>query len=115
MAAAGWGRTVNVSGLNARISGSLVELGPAGITVTVTHPGTTAIERTPTMPDERAARDGVPAEEVARRPAAATSIGRLVTAEEVADVVTFLASPRSAAIPGDPIGVGGGTRGSIHH
>jgi NAD(P)-dependent dehydrogenase (short-subunit alcohol dehydrogenase family) len=132
MAAAGWGRTVNVSGLNARISGSLVgsvrnvavaamtenladELGPAGITVTVTHPGTTAIERTPTMPAERAARDGVPAEEVARRLAAATSIGRLVTAEEVADVVTFLASPRSAAIPGDPIGVGGGTRGSIHH
>jgi NAD(P)-dependent dehydrogenase (short-subunit alcohol dehydrogenase family) len=63
---------------------------------------------------ERAARDGVPAEEVARRLAAATSIGRLVTAEEVADVITFLASPRSAAITGDAIAVGGGTRGPVH-
>jgi NAD(P)-dependent dehydrogenase (short-subunit alcohol dehydrogenase family) len=132
MAAAGWGRIVNVSGLNARISGSLVgsvrnvavaamtknladELGPAGITVTVVHPGTTVTERTPAMLAERAVREGVPAAEVARRLAAATSIGRLVTAEEVADVVTFLASPRSAAISGDAIAVGGGTRGAIHY
>jgi NAD(P)-dependent dehydrogenase (short-subunit alcohol dehydrogenase family) len=132
MAAAGWGRIVNVSGLNARVSGSLVgsvrnvavaamtknladELGPAGITVTVVHPGTTVTERTPSMLADRAARDGVPVAEVARRLAAATSIGRLVTAEEVADVVTFLASPRSAAISGDAIAVGGGTRGAIHY
>jgi NAD(P)-dependent dehydrogenase (short-subunit alcohol dehydrogenase family) len=132
MAAAGWGRIVNISGLNARISGSLVgsvrnvavaamtknladELGPAGITVTVVHPGTTVTERTPAMLADRAAREGVPEAEVARRLAAATSIGRLVTAGEVADVVTFLASPRSAAISGDAIAVGGGTRGTIHY
>lgn len=132
MAAAGWGRIINISGLNARLSGSLVgsvrnvavaaltknladELGPAGITVTVVHPGTTVTERTPTMLAERAAREGVPPKEVARRLAAATSIGRLVTAAEVADVVAFLASPRSGAITGDAIAVGGGTRGSIHY
>jgi NAD(P)-dependent dehydrogenase (short-subunit alcohol dehydrogenase family) len=132
MAAAGWGRIVNVSGLNARVSGSLVgsvrnvavaamtknladELGPAGVTVTVVHPGTTVTERTPAMLADRAARDGIPVAEVARRLAAATSIGRLVTAEEVADVITFLASPRSAAISGDAIAVGGGTRGAIHY
>jgi NAD(P)-dependent dehydrogenase (short-subunit alcohol dehydrogenase family) len=132
MAAGGWGRIINVSGLNARIAGSLVgsvrnvavaamtknladELGPAGITVTVVHPGTTVTERTPAMLAERAAREGVTAGEVARRLAAATSIGRLVTADEVADVVTFLASPRSAAISGDAVAVGGGTRGSIHY
>jgi hypothetical protein len=32
----------------------------------------------------------------------------------VADVITLLASPRSAAITGDAIAVGGGTRGSVH-
>jgi NAD(P)-dependent dehydrogenase (short-subunit alcohol dehydrogenase family) len=83
--------------------------------VTVVHPGTTVTERTPRMLAERAERDGVPADEVARRLAAATSLGRLVTAEEVADVVAFLASPRSAAITGDAIAVGGGTRGAIHY
>jgi enoyl-[acyl-carrier-protein] reductase (NADH) len=47
--------------------------------------------------------------------AAGTSIGRLVTAREVADVVTFLASPRSAAVTGDAVTVGGGSRGVIHY
>jgi NAD(P)-dependent dehydrogenase (short-subunit alcohol dehydrogenase family) len=132
LVAQGWGRIVNISGLNARIAGSLAgsvrnvavaamtknladELGPAGVTVTVVHPGTTVTERTPRMLAERAEREGVPADEVARRLAAATSLGRLVTAEEVADVVAFLASPRSAAITGDAIAVGGGTRGAIHY
>ena len=132
MAASGWGRIVNVSGLNARISGSLVgsvrnvavaaltknladELGPAGITVTVVHPGTTVTDALPQRLAERAAREGTTAAELTARLAAGTSIGRLVTAEEVADVITFLASPRSAAITGDAVAVGGGTRGAIHY
>ncbi|MGY1636106.1 SDR family NAD(P)-dependent oxidoreductase [Geodermatophilus sp. SYSU D00742] len=132
MAAAGWGRIVNISGLNARRTGSLVgsvrnvavaamtanladELGPAGITVTVVHPGTTVTERTARVLADRAAEQGSTPEEVARAMAAGTSIGRLVTAREVADVVTFLASPRSAAITGDAVTVGGGSRGVIHY
>jgi NAD(P)-dependent dehydrogenase (short-subunit alcohol dehydrogenase family) len=43
------------------------------------------------------------------------SIGRLVTAAEVADVVAFLASPRSVAINGDVVAAGGGARGAIHY
>jgi NAD(P)-dependent dehydrogenase (short-subunit alcohol dehydrogenase family) len=132
MAARGFGRIINISGLNARLTGSLTgsvrnvavaammknladELGPAGITVTVVHPGTTVTERTTTMLLERAAREGTSPGEVEARLAAATSLGRLVTAAEVADVVTFLASPRSSAITGDAIAVGGGTRGAIHY
>jgi NAD(P)-dependent dehydrogenase (short-subunit alcohol dehydrogenase family) len=132
MVAQGWGRIINISGLNARMSGSLVgsvrnvavaamtknladELGPSGVNVTVVHPGTTVTERTPGMLAARAERDGIPAEEVARRLAGATSIGRLVTGEEVADVVAFLASPRSVAITGDAIAVGGGSRGAIYY
>jgi NAD(P)-dependent dehydrogenase (short-subunit alcohol dehydrogenase family) len=132
MVAAGWGRIINVSGLNARLTGSLVgsvrnvavaamtknladELGPSGITVTVVHPGTTVTEALPQRLAARAERAGASAAELAARLADGTSIGRLVTAEEVADVVTFLASPRSAAITGDAIAVGGGTRGAIHY
>jgi NAD(P)-dependent dehydrogenase (short-subunit alcohol dehydrogenase family) len=43
------------------------------------------------------------------------SIGRMVTAEEVADVVAFLASPRSVALNGDPVVPSGGMRGPIHY
>ena len=46
---------------------------------------------------------------------AGSSIGRIVTAAEVADVVVFLASPRSVAINGDAIAAGGGTPGAIHY
>jgi enoyl-[acyl-carrier-protein] reductase (NADH) len=54
-------------------------------------------------------------EELSRRLDAGVSIGRLVTADEVAAVVTFLASPRSVAISGDSIAAGGGARGSIYY
>ena len=47
--------------------------------------------------------------------AAYASLGRLVTAEEVADLVSFLASPRSVCINGDAIACGGGVRGPIHY
>lgn len=132
MTAAGWGRIVNVSGLAARQTGSIVgsirnvavaamtknladELGPCGITVTAVHPGMTVTERVPQLFAALAERDGITEQDVAARFAATNSIGRLVTAEEVADVVAFLASPRSVAITGDAIPVGGGSRGTIHY
>jgi NAD(P)-dependent dehydrogenase (short-subunit alcohol dehydrogenase family) len=116
MIAQGWGRIINIGGLAARSTGlpsgsirnigvaavskSLAdELGPAGINVTVVHPGMTRTERTPVVPS------GYPQ----------SSIGRVVTAAEVADVVTFLASPRSVAINGDTITAGGGTPGVIYY
>lgn len=132
MVASGWGRIVNIAGLNARRTGTLVgsvrnvavaamtknladELGPHGITVNVVHPGTTVTEATPQILAGLSARNRTTVEETTRSLTAGTSIGRLVTAREVADVVTFLASPRSAAITGDAITVGGGTRGAIHY
>jgi enoyl-[acyl-carrier-protein] reductase (NADH) len=38
----------------------------------------------------------------------------MVDSAEVADVICFLASPRSVAITGDAIVVGGGALGAIH-
>jgi NAD(P)-dependent dehydrogenase (short-subunit alcohol dehydrogenase family) len=132
MRAAGWGRIINISGLAARNTGSLTgtvrnvavaaltknladELGRDGINVTVVHPGMTVTERMPGLYAARAASDGVGEAEVERRMAAGVSIGRLVTAEEVASVVTFRASPKSVAINGDTITAGGGALGPIYY
>ena len=46
---------------------------------------------------------------------ASSIVGRLITSEEIADVVAFLASPRSVAINGDTITVGGGSKGTIYY
>lgn len=132
MAERGWGRIVNISGLAARTTGSVVgsvrnvavaamtknladEYGPKGINVTVVHPGMTVTERFPDTLATMAGARGTTPEEIEAALAKAVSIGRIVTAEEVADVVAFLTSPRSVAINGDAIVTGGGARGAIHY
>jgi NAD(P)-dependent dehydrogenase (short-subunit alcohol dehydrogenase family) len=132
MAAAGWGRIINISGLAARQTGSIIgsirnvavsaltknladELGPKGINVTVVHPGLTRTEKTAPLVAARAASAGVSPEEIEQRLAANVTIGRLVDMAEIADVVAFLASPRSVAINGDAIACGGGVKGPIHY
>lgn len=72
-------------------------------------------EKTPEILAGRAERAGVPVAEVERRLGASVGIGRLVTAEEVAAVVAFLASPKSVAINGDAIVVSGGAVGPIYY
>ena len=72
-------------------------------------------EKTQEMLAGRAARAGVSVDEVERQTGASVSIGRIVTADEVASVVAFLASPRSVAINGDAIAVGGGAVGPIFY
>jgi NAD(P)-dependent dehydrogenase (short-subunit alcohol dehydrogenase family) len=131
MIAQGWGRIVNVSGLGARSTGAVIgsmrnvavaamtkniadELGPHGINVTVVHPGLTRTEATPGVVARMAAAQGVTPEE-AERALGRNTIRRIVEAEEVADVVAFLASPRSASITGDAIACGGGSPGAIHY
>jgi NAD(P)-dependent dehydrogenase (short-subunit alcohol dehydrogenase family) len=128
----GWGRIINVSGLAARRSGSIVgsvrnvalaamtknladEYGRDGVNVTVVHPGMTVTERFADRMKLMGRAQGVSAAELEAAIARAITIGRVVTAEEVADVVCFLASPRSVAITGDAIATGGGDRGSIDY
>jgi NAD(P)-dependent dehydrogenase (short-subunit alcohol dehydrogenase family) len=132
MIAGGWGRIINISGLAARLSGSIIgsirnvavaamtknladELGPHGINVTVVHPGLTRTEKTAPRMASLAAASGSTPEEVEKRMAGVVVIGRFVEASEVADVVAFLASPRSVAITGDAIAAGGGSKGAIHY
>jgi NAD(P)-dependent dehydrogenase (short-subunit alcohol dehydrogenase family) len=131
MIAQGWGRIINISGLGARSTGAVIgsmrnvavaamtknladELGPHGINVTVVHPGLTRTEATPGVITRMAAAQGV-SEQEAERNLGRNTIRRIVDAAEVADVVAFLASPRSASITGDAIACGGGTPGSIYY
>jgi NAD(P)-dependent dehydrogenase (short-subunit alcohol dehydrogenase family) len=127
-----WGRIINVSGLAARqvstVFGSIRnvavaamtknladELGSSGVNVTVVHPGMTVTERTPALMASFAADRDITLAEAEALVASGISIGRVVTAAEIADVVTFLASPRSVAITGDAVAVGGGAKGAIHY
>lgn len=126
-----WGRIINISGLGARQANSIAqtirnisvsaltknladELGPSGVNVTVVHPGLTRTERLTdrlTVDAEKTGRAIADLEaEVARN-----TLRRVIDASEVADVVTFLASPRSVAITGDAIAAGGGVPGPVYY
>ena len=128
----GWGRIINISGLAARQSGSVVgsmrnvavaamtknladELGPHAINVTVVHPGLTRTERTADMVSEQASQQGITIEEAERRMAQGNSLRRMIDAQEIAYVVAFLASPKSVAINGDAIAVAGGSGRAIYY
>ncbi|GGK91858.1 short-chain dehydrogenase [Nocardia jinanensis] len=126
-----WGRIINISGLGARQANSIAqtirnisvsaltknladELGPQGVNVTVVHPGLTRTERLTQRLADRSAESGTPVAELESE-LARNSVGRIIDAREVADVVTFLASPRSIAITGDAVAVGGGVPGPVFY
>ena len=114
----GWGRIINIGGLAVYRTGRTVatlrnagvaaitknladELGPHGVNVVAVHPGITRTERTDAESEARAAKGN--------------TIGRIVDSTEIADVVAFLASPRSAALNGEAINAGGGLPGTIRY
>lgn len=132
MAANGWGRIINISGLAARTSGTTIgsmrnvavaamtknladELGPSGINVTVVHPGLTRTEATPGVIHARAQREGLTEPEVEAQMAQANSVRRIINASDIAHIVAFLASPLAVAISGDAIAAGGGVGRAIHY
>lgn len=121
----GFGRLIHLGGLSSRMSGTYSaggrnvaithlsktladELGGFGITSNVVHPAST---RSPWMTRKLAAdaaERGTTPEALEAELAAGYAIGRLPESEEIAHIVTFLASPRSAAITGESISAGGG-------
>lgn len=107
----GWGRIINIGGLSGRRTGVISglrnaaivhltktladQLGTHGITVNLVHPGATRTERT--------------TEEAARRAGQGNAIHRMVDAQEIGQVATFLASTKAAAITGVAIDASGGS------
>jgi 3-oxoacyl-[acyl-carrier protein] reductase len=115
MRLAGWGRIVNISSVTAQggwpgrseyaaskaalesMSSSLaVELGAAGITVNCVAPGH--------MRTELTLAGSVPWEAITSR----TSLGRLVTPEEVAEAVSYLTSEGAGGVTGSVLTVDSG-------
>jgi NAD(P)-dependent dehydrogenase (short-subunit alcohol dehydrogenase family) len=122
------GAIVNIGGLTGRSSHALSgmrnlavvhmtkalsdQLGPRGITVNVVHPGVVETEHIHELYEREATKQGMTAAAVEQGFVDRTPIRRVITAEEVADLVCFLASPRAAGITGESLGIDGGlTRG----
>ncbi len=135
--AAGWGRIINISGTNARTPGNLsggarntslvhftrtlaLQLGRDGITVNCIHPGVTRTERTPSLLAARAEKAGISPEEAERRMFAedarrTNALGRMVEAEEVANVAVFLASEQACAMTGELLNPNGGAGDAVFY
>lgn len=128
----GWGRIINISGLASRNTGYIVgsmrnvsvtamtknladELGPFGINCVSVHPAVTRTEKTQAVQERMAAAQNISIQEVEKQMGAKYALGRIIDAEEVADVISFLCSPRSVAINGDAIPVAGSVKGPIYY
>jgi len=123
-----YGRIVNIGGLTGRSSHALSgmrnlaivhmtkslsdQLGPAGITINTLHPGVVETEHIHELYAKNAAVEGITPEQVEQNFIARTPVRRVLSSEEVADAISFFASPRSGGITGESLGIDGGlTRG----
>jgi acetoacetyl-CoA reductase len=116
MVQAGWGRIINISSIvgqtgnfgqtnYAAAKGAIIsfteslarELARKGITVNAVAPGFIETDMLSGLPEAALAQVK-----------ASTPMGRLGKPEEIADAVVFLASPRSAFVTGQVLGVNGG-------
>lgn len=84
------------------------ELGKDGITANAVLPGATRTEDLDAMLERRGAMLGKSIDRMRQETSSMNAIGRWVDASEVADVVAFIASPRSASISGEVIAASGG-------
>jgi NAD(P)-dependent dehydrogenase (short-subunit alcohol dehydrogenase family) len=133
MKQAGWGRIINLSGGAGRTPGTAIStparniasvsltkslantLGPYGINVNAIYPGTTITEAVLARHREQAQRQGKTSDAYLEELRQRSPIHHLVTADEVAQVVTFLCSPLSVSINGEAISVSGGLNADMHY
>ena len=101
------------AGLMALVRGLAEELGPHGVAINALNPGPVRSPRWDTMMAAAAARSGGTPSEAEAAFLQKTALRRLATAEEVAQHVAFLASPRAAHLTGSAVTVDGGSTKSI--
>ena len=105
-AAAKWG----VIGLTKSLS---IELGPFGVRVNAICPGSVAGPRIDSVYANKAAARGVAPEIVRAEALAKTSLRRFVSADDIANAIVFLASPRGANISGQALPIDADTHALV--
>jgi NAD(P)-dependent dehydrogenase (short-subunit alcohol dehydrogenase family) len=90
-----------------------IELGPHGIRVNAICPGSVAGPRIEAVYSSKAALRGVAPEVVRDEMIAKTSLRRMVTADDIANAIVFLASPLGANISGHALPVDADTHGLV--
>ena len=133
MKQAGWGRIINLSGGAGRTPGTAIStparniscvaltkslanaLGPFGINVNAIYPGTTLTEAVLERHREQAKRQNKTLDAFLAELRERSLIRHLVTAEDIAYVVTFLCSPLAIGITGEAISVSGGGNADMHY
>jgi NAD(P)-dependent dehydrogenase (short-subunit alcohol dehydrogenase family) len=86
-----------------------LELGPHGVRVNALLPGIVAGARQRRVLEDKARARGIGFDEIERLAFSHTSIKEYVTAEQLADLVVFTASPRARTISGQALSVCGDT------
>lgn len=82
-----------------------------GVRVNAVHPGMTVTGRLDQLLDQRAAMEGISRQEYEKKELASAGLRRYSQPEDIANLVAFLASPRSRQIHGADLFIdGGGTR-----
>jgi 3-oxoacyl-[acyl-carrier protein] reductase len=93
---------------------ALAELGLRdGVTVNAVHPGSTVTGRLDALLNQRAAADGISREEYEKRELGRSGLRRYGQPEDVARLVTYLASPLAEQIHGADLFVDGGATKTI--
>jgi NAD(P)-dependent dehydrogenase (short-subunit alcohol dehydrogenase family) len=86
-----------------------LELGPRGVRVNALLPGIVSGERQRRVLEAKAEARGIGFDEIERMAFSNTSIKEYVTAEQLADLAVFVASPRARTISGQALSVCGDT------
>lgn len=84
-----------------------IELGPHGIRVNALLPGIVEGRRIKQVISARAQATGLPFEEIKRQYINKASLGRMVSAQDIANQALFLCSPLGVNISGQPISICG--------
>ncbi len=123
----GGGRIINIGGMAARQIGHLTnsngvtnsaianmtqnladQVAPNQILVNCIHPGATRTPRQTRILERRASDMGVSVDEAERVTVQNIPIGRMIEAEDIANMILFLVSDQASAITGQVIAIDGG-------
>jgi 3-oxoacyl-[acyl-carrier protein] reductase len=102
----------NAAGINFTLAVA-EELAPYGITVNAVNPGPVDTDRWWGLVRTMAREKGISEDEASQRAVKSIPLGRLCTAEEVANMVVFLASERASFVTGALISMDGAQRKAI--